>query len=289
MRWTPLPNSVGLEIRDLDVEHVSVEDSAALRRAFFDHSVLVIREADLTPASHLALARCLGEPEIYPVASARLPDHPEIMSLCFNDEAGAPDSEETVGRIQWHTDLMYTTRPSRGALLRAIELPPRGGETGFIDTASVYRALPDLLRKEIEGLEAFFRVVNAKSRVSLQEKSRNEAGLDDLAELHPGVVHALVLPDPATGVRSLNISPLFFDGIVGLGKAESDRLFARLADFALQDRFAYLHAWRPNDLVIWNNYRTLHCATGHEQRHRRLMHRITLLGDRELGRCAEAA
>ena len=288
MRLIPLPNGVGAEIRDVDVTNISDQDLAALESAFFDKSVLVARGVGLTPESHVLLARLFGEPELYPVASARLPEHPEIMSLCFNDDEGAGDPEETVGRIQWHTDLMYTTRPSRGALLRAIELPREGGETGFIDTASVYSALPDALKKEIDGREVFFRVGNVKARVSLQEKSRNEAGLADLAERHPRVVHSLVLSDPVSGVRSLNISPLFFDGIVGLEEAESDRLFTTLLDFALQDRFVYWHEWQPSDLVIWNNYRTLHSAAGHKQKYKRLMNRITLFGDRELGR-AEAA
>ena len=81
--------------------------------------------------------------------------------------------------------------------------------------------------------------------------------------------------------RSLDISPMFADAVVGWPAAKSEALLKRLREFATQDRFVYWHDWKQGDLVIWNNYRALHSAAGHKNRYKRTMNRATIQGEIE--------
>jgi len=237
--------------------------------------VLLLRDAQLTPESHVALTRILGEPEIHPMVKPRPGLPPEIIEPSY-DAQDTNDLEEIVGSIPWHSDQTYTQRPSRGALLRAIEIPPEGGQTGFVNTAAVYDALSDGEKAEIEGLEVVHRLARSHRLLGLhheEEKAR------ELAERFPDVAHPLVRVDPTSGIRSLDISPMFADAVAGWPPEKSEALLERLREFATQSRFVYWHDWKPDDLVIWNNYRTLHSAAGHKTRYVRTMNRTTLAGE----------
>lgn len=275
LEFVALPNHVGSEIRGLDPRGIGGAGEAALREAFLYNSVLILRDLQLTPESHLALTRILGEPEIHPMAPARPGHPPEIIEPSYS-AGDANDPDEIVGHIPWHSDQTYTQRPSRGALLRAIEIPPEGGQTGFVDTAAVYEALSDDVKAEIEGLEAVHRLARSHRLLGLHQE---EEKARELAVRFPDVAHPLVRVDPSSGIRSLDISPMFADAIAGWPTDKSEALLSRLRDFATQSRFVYWHEWRRDDLVIWNNYRALHSAAGHKSRYVRTMNRTTLAGD----------
>ena len=272
LEFVALPNHVGSEIRGLDPREIRGVEEVAFREAFLHNSVLLLRDAQLTPDSHLALTRILGDPEIHPMAKARPGQHPEIIEPSYPAE-NSEDPDAIVGHIPWHADQTYTQRPPRGALLRAIEIPPEGGQTGFIDTAAVHEALPASMKAEIEGLELVHRLARAHRLLGLHhddEKAR------ELADRFPDIAHPLVRVDPTSGIRSLDISPMFADAVVGWPTDRSDALLEDLRVFSTQNRFVYWHDWKAGDLVIWNNYRTLHSAAGHKKRYVRTMNRTTI-------------
>jgi taurine dioxygenase len=159
-------------------------------------------------------------------------------------------------------------------LLHALEVPPEGGQTGFADTAGIYDALPDDLVRRIEGL----RVVHGFGAIGRENRAALESPTDGKAPEFPDVIHPLVHRHPESGRRVLNISPNFSRSIVGLPPEEGDALLEQLRDFATQDRFVYFHEWRVGDLVIWDNWRTQHTASGHKKKYARRMHRTTLRG-----------
>ncbi len=277
----PLSGSVAFEIHGIDPARLSESDRSELRQVFLRHSVLVLRRTRVTPESQLALATALGEPEIHPIAAGRLDGHPAILVPKPYGVQASDDPDEVIGRIPWHADLTYTTAQPRGALLRAVEIPPEGGQTGFIDTVAVYEALPEAQRRRIEPLEAIHRLSHAQRLLGLDMNSERT---HEVARRFPPVAQPLVLRDPATGCRSLAVSPLFADEIVGMDRSEGAALLKELEAFATQEHFVYWHDWREDDVVIWNNYRTLHAAAGHQQKHVRTLHRATLKGETTFGR-----
>lgn len=282
LEFVPLPNGVGSEIRGLDPREIGEAEETALREAFLRNSVLLLRDAQLTPESHIALTRILGEPEIHPMAPTRPGQPPEIIEPSY-DAQNTNDPEEIVGHIPWHSDQTYTQRPCRGALLRAIEIPPEGGQTGFLDTAAVYEALSDDVKAEIEGLEVVHRLARAHRLLGLHQDAEK---VRELAARFPDIARPLVRVDPTSGIRSLDISPMFADAVAGWPADRSEALLERLREFATQSRFVYWHDWKADDLIIWNNYRTLHSAAGHRNRYVRTMNRTTIEGDADGRRAA---
>ncbi len=269
-----MPGGVAARIdvgSDTAMRRLSPNDQQWLRDAFMRHSVLLVRGETFDDASLLSLTRVLGEPDIHPVESIRLPDRPEIIEIVHTPQTrpaeGPPGGpHEIVGELGWHADLMYTPCPSLGALLWALEVPERGGETAFIDTARAYEALDDSIKRELVDRNAVYRFEGNLFRA----RSRD---VDDeqFSEVH----HPLVLDLP--GAHALNVSPAAIR-IEGLEAAESEQLLGLLNRHLIQDRFMYVHRWQPGDLVLFNNMRTLHRALGHERRFRRILHRTTLKG-----------
>ena len=279
--FSPLCPALGAEIHDLDLKTLADGDRAALRAAFSEHGVLLARGLDLSPDDHVALTRVFGEPDIHPIEAIRLEGHPEIIVLAAGrfDQVrpGDPGAEDLVGQISWHSDLTYTAFPSRGALLYARTVPPEGGQTGFVDLAKVYDALSDECKRRIEGLSVVHSLGPLQQSIRQAAETDYAQDMSSVPDFQP-VVHPLVHRHPETGRRVLDISPAFAQSIVGLAEEESASLLRELRDFATQRRFSYFHPWQVGDLIVWDNWRTMHVATGHKRRHRRVMHRTTLRG-----------
>jgi taurine dioxygenase len=271
---------VGAEVCDLVVGALTERDERRLRRALADHGVLVARGLDLAPTEQVALTRVFGEPEIHPIESIRLDGAPEIIELAVDLTAhldpSDPAADEHIGAASWHSDLTYTAEPSRGSLLSGVEVPPEGGETGFVDMATVYAALPEVTRRRLRGLEAihsFEVLADAPEGEAVWTKPMVGADVQ-----FPPVVHPLVHRHPVIGTPVLDLSPTFVRGVVGWSRADSDELLQHLGEFATSGRFTYFHKWEAGDLVIWDNWRTMHTATGHKKRYRRRMFRTTVHG-----------
>ena len=107
--------------------------------------------------------------------------------------------------------------------------------------------------------------------------------MDRLAELPP-VAHPLVFTQEETGRKVLNFSPWFSLGIEGMDRAASDRILGEVLNVLIDEDNAYFHEWRPGDMVLWDNWRIVHSATGIPAEQRRHMQRTTIEGDYGLGR-----
>lgn len=287
---TPMAGFGG-RIGSLNVHSLTTAERTELNEALAQHGVLVAHGLQLDPHEQVELTCVFGEPEIHPIESIRLPGVPEVIELKVDltDQVDPDDpaSGVVVGDIAWHSDLTYTVEPSRGSLLYAVDVPAEGGDTGFVDSARVYAAMPEDLRHRIEGLEV---VHSLGRRTETQlKKAANELELkravtepatsaDSAAPMFPEVVHPIVHRHPVSGQPVLNISPMFARSIVGWSDAESRALLDELTEFATQARFTYFHRWSVGDLVIWDNWRTMHIATGHPKRYRRRMLRTTIYG-----------
>jgi taurine dioxygenase len=279
--FTRLDAPLGAEIKELDPGALESPDEQRLRDALAEHAVLVARDLDLTPDRQVALTRVFGDAAVHPIESIRLDGVPEVIDLhvkppksLADEDSGA--NEQVVGHIPWHSDLTYTAEPSRGALLYAVDVPPEGGDTGYIDTVRVYDALPDEIKERIRDLQ----VVHSFDELGEQERRALSQGRDG-AGAGPdfdAVVHPMVHCHPPTGRLALNISPLFARTVLGMSDEDSHELLAELESFATQDRFTYYHRWQAGDLVMWDNWRTMHTATGHKRRYGRRMLRTTISG-----------
>lgn len=282
IRRTSAP--LGAIVTGLVPGELSRAEIGDLYRAWLDHGVLVFKGLDVDVGQHLALSELFGEADLHPIEAIRHPAEPLLIVLAANGGRPVadddPDADRIIGQIPWHADQIYTDTPNRGALLRAVTIAAEGGDTGWIDTAGLYRDLPYPMKCRLQGL----RIIHSYAKTH-QSQSMVGGG----ADLFPDVIHPLVFVHPESGLPVLNISPSTAKAIVGPPAGEADELLAWLIDFATREERAYVHVWEAGDLVLWDNWRTIHRAYGHRKRYPRMMERTTIRSTMTLGQRVDEA
>jgi taurine dioxygenase len=206
-----------------------------------------------------------------------LPGYPEIFRVSSITENG-----QRIGGSGefWHTDLSYVERPSRGSLLYSIEVPIRNGvvlgDTEFGSTAAAFEALPQAMKKQLRGLKAVHRFSDIYSKINKGRSDAAPLSAEQKART-PDVVHPVVLKHPLSGRESIFVNEGFTSHIIGLPEDESRALLAELYAHCTKPEFIYVHKWQAGDLIMWDNWSTVHRATGgYTPDERRLLHRTTL-------------
>jgi alpha-ketoglutarate-dependent taurine dioxygenase len=181
------------------------------------------------------------------------------------------------GELQWHSDQSYMMNPATGAMLYALELPPQGGTTSWVDLCAAYAGLPDRLKRAVEGRRAIFSYVKRLAgyegvdRVISEEAKRKT----------PPVVHPLVHTHPVTGRKALYLDSTTTIAIEGMDDASGAALLEEIYEFATQPEFVYRHHWQAGDAVLWDNGFTMHRREPFDPSARRLMKRTTIFLSRD--------
>lgn len=289
----------GLRMRDLDDEAIR----ARLRELWIKEGVIVFRDMVDDPGevedAQIALSLCFGPLAEHPLKTFEA-SKPALAVLKITPEHGhvcEVEGKLRGGWLPWHSDLVYMDKVNRGGILAPVQLPRSGGQTGFIDQISAYQRVPDELKARIEdlyveykldldvGRQRFGKRPGAKLAREGGQFAKIMARVDD----YPSVLHPMVYSQAETGKKVLNVSPWFALGIDGMEKEEGDKLLSEIVDICVDADNAYFHEWMPNDLVLWDNWRMLHCAEGIDPSETRIMKRTTIEGDYALGRLKEPA
>jgi len=302
----PLAN-VGVEVLDFDMNTPADADLAdQLRQLWYEHGMLLFRDQDIDAGRQIEFSRLFGSLERHPLEATISNEHPELFVL---ENGGDRDLFNTayyhgqpiVGRLDWHMDLHYTARPNHGAVLRAVTIADEDGETGFGDLARAYTALSTEQKRLVGELEVVYRFNMQRLDMRFVDtegyepgphspKKPSDIGFPDFSD----AVYPAVITHPVTGDRILEIVEQFLDRVLeperaGLSSSQADDLLRDLVDHIRQSEFHYFHAWLPGDVVLWDNWRFMHCTTGTKPGVKRLINRTTIgAGDVTLGRELEA-
>ena len=273
MKVTKLAPAMGAEITDIDLGSTDFSDNliGEIRAVWLEHNLVVLRGQKLTPQQQLRLAEAFGDPDIYPFLEG-VDGIPEITAVLKREH-------ETVnfGGV-WHTDTSYQKLPPMATMLQAIELPPIGGDTLFANQEMAYKRLPDELKETLDGLRVICAASKAKvaaTRTVRIEESGKFVDIDELVASHPAI-----RTHPETGHRSLYLSPGHAVRFDGWTEEESTGLLSYLFQHQVAPEFQCRLSWGVGDIAIWDNRSTLHYPLNDYHGHRRLLHRITLKGDR---------
>lgn len=301
LQVTPL-NNVGVEVSGFDIcDPITPELSRELNDLWNEHAILLFRNQDITPERQIEFSRTFGSLALHPLKVTRSEENPELFVL----ENGGPNDrfqtarykgETVVGRLDWHMDLHYTGRPNRGALLRAIELPSSDGLTGFGDLAKAYDALDEDTKALLEKIElayAFCMQRRHMRYVDLEGYEPGEFSPKKPSDMNfpdfPDVAYPGAYAHPISGHKVLGVVEQFLDRIIkphdaGLCNDEAIELLERLVAHTKKSEFTYFHEWKQGDMVLWDNWRAMHCTTGTAPGVRRVINRTTIEGDVTLGR-----
>jgi taurine dioxygenase len=302
---TPLQN-VGVEVHGFDITGPVDEALAAELVSLWDeHGILLFRGQDVNPERQIAFSRIFGELEVHPISETRSEDYPELFTLVNDPEkekfmTATYRGQPMAGRLDWHMDLHYTGRPNRGALLRGVVCAEEDGMTGFGDLALAYDRLDDETRALLEQVEVTYAFSMQRRHMRYVDLEGYEPGpysprkpSDINYPNFPEVAYPAVVTHPVTGRKVLEIVEQFLERIVaphkaGLSNDEAIELLERLVAHTRKPEFHYFHRWEPGDMVLWDNWRAMHCATGTKPGMERVIHRTTIMGDATLGRVVEA-
>ncbi len=268
---TPLSDALGAEVFGVDLSApLTDEETAAIRQAFLDHQLLIFSGQDMTDEDHVRLCELFG------------PVQPERMNPDLADKARPgihfvsntrPDAILPHGDIVFHMDQVQYETPCLAMSLYGIEVPSKGGETLFSNARAAYEALPDATKRRLDGLKCFNCYLYDSPNVLRRVTEREENA--------PRAIHPVVRTHPETGRKAIHVSRLSTDYIVDMDREESDALLDELFELMEEDRFVYMHKWRPGDLAIWDNRCVMHARNDYDSANeRRLLRRIAVMGDR---------
>jgi alpha-ketoglutarate-dependent 2,4-dichlorophenoxyacetate dioxygenase len=262
---------------------LSPREVDAVEAGMNEYAVLIFRDQHLTDDEQIAFTRHFGELENYntPGHIRKREDQrlgPGIADFSNLDKHGNIMSDEDrvwffkLGDRLWHSDSSFRPIPAKYSLLSARVLPSWGANTEFADMRAAYDALDDRLRAEVEDLICEHSLSYSREAIGFTDLTPEET-----AAFHP-VRQPLVRIHPATGRKSLFLSS-HAGAIVGWTVPEA-RIFLRdLTEHATRPEFVYSHAWRPGDLVMWDNRATMHRARRFDRTEIRDVRRTTLAGD----------
>ncbi len=268
-----LSPALGAEIIGVDLSQ-PVSDSlfAKIQKCWHDNIVVLFRDQHLSETDQVRFAERFGQLALshtrrYTTAN------PAVMLISNIRENGKQIGALPDGEMQFHSDQCYQEKPAMASMLYAIEVPNVGGDTLFANAYAAYETLSDDIKRRLDGRKAMHAY--DYDSASMKRGTKIKEGV-------PHFAHPLVRTHPATGRKALYVNRLMTIAIEGLPEEESDALLNLLFAHQENPAFVYEHIWRVHDLLMWDNRCALHARTDFSDDERRLMRRVTVLGERPM-------
>lgn len=271
----PMPGVIGARFDCGPVQRLDAAEFGSLHQACLDHLVVLIRGQSLSVPELLAFGRRFGAlAPAAPVHVGQKPrDFPELAVISNVMENGIAIGSLGDGEAVWHSDSCFNDIPPSFSILHSLEIPPRGGDTGFSNMYLALDTLPDELRRAIRG-----KTIKHDLRYTSGGQLRpGYTGREDIQST-PGPCHPVIRRHPDTGCDALYLGRRPFALIPELPAAESGALLDALWAHAARPEFAWHHQWRVGDILIWDNRCVMHRRDAFDPSSRRIMHRTQCMG-----------
>jgi taurine dioxygenase len=267
-----------------------------LNDLFQDRGLIVFENVEPSSSMHVALSNVFGPLKDHPVAAVERVDSDTMPGVIdMRNDPSTAGVYEIQGKqvshwLPWHFDHCYNNELNRAGVLRALEIPPEGGLTGFADGIGLYRAISAELRSKIEKHNIVYTLDLAYSNMRFGKPATfreikvhpGHGQMTELSKSMPRAIHPAVWTRKS-GEKVLHVSPWMSVGVEGHEDAEGDALLAAVCEEINAKVHPYYHQWRPTDMLIWDNWRVLHSVSGHDPKYPRRMQRTTIKGDYGLG------
>ncbi len=272
----PTGGGVGAEVRGVDLRAIDDAGFAAIERAWIAHQVLLFRGQALSDDDLIGFSACFGGLDWAPVQETGrrfVEGRPELYIVSNVMVNGEPIGSLGAGEAVWHTDMSYLPEPPKASLLYALEIPPSGGDTSFVNMYTAYETLPDDLKARARGLK-----VKHDGTYNSGGFLRQGVVPTDDPRQSPGHLHPMVCTHPESGRRMLYLGRRRNAYVDGLDLAESEALLDAIWAHVCQPRFCWTNQWQVGDLVLWDNRCTMHRRDPFDNSARRVMHRTQVKG-----------
>lgn len=290
----------GARVEGLSVEAL-VDDAvrAQVNAVFEERGLIVFENVEPSGELQVALSEAYGPLKDHPVSAVpridpdMLPGIIDMYQPPYEGTTVEIEGRQLMSWLPWHFDHCYNDELNKAGVLRTLVIPDEGGLTGFADGIELYKAISAELREQIEGCNIIYSLDVSMTNVRYTPKGfrlikeRASAGkIREQARQQPRAIHPAVWTRP-TGEKVLHISPWMAEGIQRREDADGAALLAAVCEDMVAKLQPYYHRWSPTDMLIWDNRRMLHNATGTDPSVARRMQRTTIRGDYGLG-CFES-
>ena len=270
---TPIRPAFGAEISGINLSlPVSNTVQHELNELLAKYAVLVFRDQTLTPPEFMAAAEIFGPLMDQQLKKYVLPDYP-MVGCNSTDDLPRKNGKLQVRGENYHTDHSNERCPPKATTLHALQIPPSGGDTQFVDVRQAYDDLPSDLKARIDGL--FSLHVHQSSR---SPRELTKLSPEDLAKI-PTALQPLVIRHPGNGRPALYLNTGRMEGIDGIAPELAYPLIEDLYQRATDTRYEYRHKWRAGDMVIWDNQAVMHQANAdYDPEQKRFLYRLMIQG-----------
>jgi taurine dioxygenase len=272
----PIAGALGAEIGDVDLSRDLPDATIGeIRGALLDHLVIFFHDQHLSPEQHLALGRRFGALQVHDFVAA-MAGYPEILEV-----RKEPDETRNFGG-GWHTDVSYLERPSLGSVLYALEVPEYGGDTLFANQYLAYETLSPGMQRLLLGMTAIHsaRRPYGVNSARAQDYGPSSMHFNFSEKAHDEIEHPVIRTHGETGRKALYVNRTFTLRFKDMSEAESAPLLNFLCDHAVRPEFTCRFRWRPGSVAFWDNRAVQHNAINDYHGQRRVMHRVTIEGER---------
>ncbi len=275
----PLHPDFGAKLTGVDLNDALRDDAVVdgIKAAIDAYSFVWFPDQPFDDDRHLAFTRRLGPPEPSHVAAGegKVEYFGTIGNVLSDGTVQGSAHKRTkfqTGNNMWHSDASFKPVPAMLSIMCAYETPDEGGETLFASGRAAYRRLPPAEQARLDPLVTVHDYVFSRSKVGA------DAVTPGLAATLPPVRQRLVRRNPGNGEKNLFIGSHVRE-IEGMDAAESRALLDDLVDRTTRADAVLSHAWRPGDVVIWDNRCLVHRGAGFDaDRYRRRMRQTRVSG-----------
>jgi len=277
IEFTTVTPIIGARVSGVSLATITPSQFDRLYGIWQKHHVLVLRDQELTNAQFERFSAMLGELDPPPNQGAgrkSVPGHPNLYVVSNRKNgAGEPIGALGDGEAQWHTDMSYLERPPFASMLWSIELPDAGGDTCFASMPAALRSMPADLVRRVERLSIKHDGTYDSGGYVRKGMTANDDPTQSVGTLHP-----VVIEQPETGERTLYLGRRRNAYIPGLSLPESEALLDTIWGYATDPQVTMRHQWRLGDVVLWNNFTTMHRRDGFPPEQFRTLHRSQIKG-----------
>ena len=274
---TPMSAACGAEISGIDLREPI--DAAAVKEiedAFHEHVVVVFRGQDITEDEQMAFANAfggLGDRKRSPNGSTPGGSYDTPFMFVTNiidEKTGESIGAFGDGEMWFHHDTSYYEKPHKATLLYSITLPSWGGNTCFANMYKAYENVPADLKAKLEGRK-ILQIHDYKRRERIDIYNSDISGMLQYEQ-------PIFVTHPVTRRKALYISRLMSAKIEGLSPDENENILNQLFNISEDPSVVFEHEWLKGDMVMWDNYASIHMRRDFPRDELRLMRRLTLNG-----------
>ena len=276
IRVTRIAGALGADISGVDLSRpLSDVAIGEIRAALLDNLVIFLHDQRLSPEQQLDFGRRFGELQVHEFVGGTAA-HPEIIEV-----RKEPQETRNFGG-GWHTDVSYLERPALGSVLYAREVPAVGGDTMFASQYLAYETLSEGMKSLLGGMIAVHSARRPYGLDAARRNASNERSMNYLfsENAHGEVEHPVIRTHVETGRKSLYVNATFTVRFKDMTEEESAPLLNFLCQHAVRPEFTCRFRWQKNSIAFWDNRCVQHNAINDYHGQRRVMHRVTIEGER---------